>query len=198
MSPQITDAIIRFIEIAITLYGYKAYEKWLERREEKKIKITTDYSSDYDKKAKINPILEDIKYELDADRVQYWEFSNGEKTLSGHHLKKLSLFMESNKEGLKELAPQFQAVPVKKFERGLDKLYESSDDFVYSNEMLEFDELGSLNAQFNIASTLSIKIKNEIGVWVGVLIICFETVRPLNEGEIAFAKVQASRISVIK
>lgn len=198
MSPQITDAVIRFIEIAITLYGYKAYEKWLERREEKKIKITTDYSSDYDKKAKINPILEDIKYELDSDRVQYWEFSNGEKTLSGHHLKKLSLFMESNKEGLKELAPQFQAVPVKKFERGLDKLYESSDDFVYSNEMLEFDELGSLNAQFNIASTLSIKIKNEIGVWVGVLIICFETVRPLNEGEIAFAKVQASRISVIK
>lgn len=198
MSPQLTDTIVRFLEIAVTLYGYKAYEKWLDRKAEKKLKITTDYSSDYDKKAKINPILEDIKYELDADRVQYWEFSNGEKTLSGHHLKKLSLFIESNKEGIKEIAPQFQAVPVKKFERGLDKLYESSDDFIYSNEMLEFDELSSLNAQFNIASVLSIKVKNEIGVWVGVLSVCFENVKPLTEGEIAFAKLQASRISVIK
>lgn len=197
MSPFL-QAVLDLLKIGASLYGYRLFSDWRDKEKEKKTKKVNDYRSDYDKKMKINPILEDIKYELDADRVQYWEFSNGEKTFSGHHLKKLSLFMESNREGVKEIAPQFQLVPVKKFERNLDKLYESETDFIYSNEMNEFDELSSLNVQFNIVSVLSIKVKNEFGTWIGIVSVCFENVRALNEGEIAFAKLQASRLSVIK
>lgn len=187
------------ITFGISLYGFQYYKDWLERRREKKNKLVlTDYSTDYSKKAKIKPILDDILYELEPTRVQYWEFSNGEKTLSGHHLKKLSLFMESNSEDTKDIAQHFQFVPVKQFERNLDKLYESANDFIISNELKEFDDLSSLFSQYGIATVLSIKVKNEIGVWVGVLSICFKNERVLNEGEIAFAKLQSARLSIIK
>lgn len=184
---------------AVSLYGYEAFKNWLQIRKEKRtIKEKTDYSSDYNKKSKVKPILDEIQYELDSSRVQYWEFSNGEKTLSGHHLKKLSLFMESNSDGEREIASQFQFVPVKQFERNLDRLYESEHGFIVSNEIREFDELASLFAQYGISTILSIKVINEIGVWVGVLSICFAEDRIINEGEIAFSKLQAARLSIIK
>ena len=188
----------QLIIIGVSLYGFRAYSDYMDRRKERKAKKINDYSSDYDKKAKIRPILDELLYELEADRIQYWEFSNGEKTLSGHHLKKLSLFMESNKEGVSEIAHNFQFVPVKQFERNLDKLYESTTDFIISNEIREKDELASLFAQFGIGTILSIKIKNEIGVWVGVLSICFKDEHTVNEGQVAFSKLHAARLSVIK
>lgn len=193
------ETIKDFTTIGLSLYGVKYYENWLAQRKEKKSKLVlTDYTSDYEKKTKIKPILDEILYELEPIRVQYWEFSNGEKTLSGHHLKKLSLFMESNSNGVKDIASHFQFVPVKQFERNLDKLYESENDVIISNETREFDDLASLFAQYDVKTVLSIKVKNEIGVWVGVLSICFKEERLLNEGEIAFSKLQSSRLSIIK
>lgn len=198
ISQELLSALKELLPIAASLYGYRVFSDYMDRRKERKTKRNSDYSSDYDKKSKIRPILGELLYELDADRIQYWEFSNGEKTLSGHHLKKLSLFMESNKEGLSDIAHNFQLVPVKQFERNLDKLYESPTDFIISNETREFDELASLFAQFGIGTILSIKIKNEIGVWVGVLSICFRNEHLINEGQVAFSKLHAARLSVIK
>lgn len=183
---------------AISLYGYAWYKNYLDIKKERKTKLTTDYSSDYTKKAKVKPILDDIQYELGADRVQYWEFSNGEKTLSGHHLKKLSMFMESNVEGERDIASQFQFIPVKQFERNLDKLYESEHGYIVSNEIREYDELASLFAQYGISTILSVKIINEIGVWIGVLSVCFKEDRVINDGEVAFTKLQGARLSIIK
>lgn len=198
MSQPIIEILTKALEIGGSLYGYRIFSDYMDRRKERKLKKTSDYSSDYDKKSKVRPILDELLYELEASRVQYWEFSNGEKTLSGHHLKKLSLFMESNQDGVNDIAPNFQFVPVKQFERNLDKLYESPHDYIISNENREFDELASLFAQFGIGTILSIKIKNEIGVWVGVLSICFKDEHILNEGQIAFSKLHAARLSVIK
>jgi hypothetical protein len=194
-----TEIAKNIITVGVSLYGFELFKDWLAKRKEKRTqKEPTDYSSDYSKKSKVKPILDDILYELEPSRVQYWEFSNGEKTLSGHHLKKLSLFMESNAERVKEIAPHFQFVPVKQFERNLDKLYESEEDFIVSLEAREFDDLASLFSQYGIKTVLSIKVKNEIGVWVGVLSVCFKNERILNEGEISFAKLQALKLSTIK
>ena len=192
------EFVKQLILVFATFYGAEAFKNWLQTRKEKKNKASTDYSSDYSKKIKLKPILEEINYELAANRVQLWEFSNGEKTLSGHHLKKLSLFMESNSEGERDIASQFQLVPVKQFERLLDRLYESEHDYIVTNELQEYDELSNLYAQYNMVTILSIKLKNEIGVWIGILSICFTDTKVLNDGEIAFSKLQASRLSTIK
>lgn len=198
VAETILDLFKQLMLIGASLYGYRIFSDYMDRRKERKTKRTTDYSSDYDKKSKIRPILDELLYELEADRIQYWEFSNGEKTLSGHHLKKLSLFMESNADGFKDIAATFQLVPVKQFERNLDNLYESSTDYIISNETREFDELASLFAQFGIGTILSVKVKNEIGVWVGILSICYKDEHIMNEGQIALAKLNAAKLSIIK
>lgn len=157
-----------------------------------------DLNEDYVRKEKVFPILEEVKYELDACRVQEWAFSNGDTTFAGQHLKKMSVLVETCTEEYSNIGHYFQLVPTKKFERVLDDLYESNQDHIVSNEFKQYDELAALYSQFNIKSILLIKIVDHFGKWVGLLTVMFDSEKTLNEGEIAFAKLMAARISNIK
>jgi hypothetical protein len=192
----ITDHLLQIFEIVLGGFGVRMYSDWLDRKRIRR--QTDDPSDDYSRKKTILPILEDVKYEMDADRVHEWVFSNGDTTLSGHHLKKMSIFLEVNREEFDDIAHHFQFVPTKKLERLLDQLAESKAEYIVSHEYLKYDELAALNAQYDIKTILMIRIKNEFGKWTGILSVCFNDDREISESEIAFAKLQGARIGQIK
>lgn len=163
----------------------------------KRKKAQLDLKDDFQLKNKIKPILEEIRYELDADRVHYWVFSNGDVTLSGHHLKKLSIFEEVSKDD-ELIGHQFQLIPAKNFERSLSALYESKEEYTISNEFEKYDDLSALYKLYGVKTVLEIKVKDSFGRWIGVVNAWFKDIKPLDESHIAFAKIQASRIGAIK
>lgn len=183
------------LTIGCTSLGTVWLSKYLDKRyRDKKVNLDDDF-----KKRKQNlPLLEAIRYELDADRVFNMVFTNGDITLTGHHLKKVSVLLEVTGDGVRSLGQAFQLVPTKIFERTLDALYESEDDFVIFNEFDEYDDLAALHSQYNIKTLLKVKIKDQFGRWVGVLNIAFSNQRLLTEGEIAFVKMQAAKLGQLK
>lgn len=191
---SLLDYLIRGFEIISASYGTVLLNDWLKRRNQK----GKDLKEDFERKSKILPILDQIRMELDAERVFEMSFSNGDTTLSGHHLKKVSILLESNKAGIVDIANDFQFVPTKIFERMLSDLYESPEDYIVSNEYKKYDELAALYSQYNMQSMVFIKLKNQVNRWVGVLVIAFENQRVVTDGELAFCKMQAAKIGAIK
>lgn len=186
------DIISGLITIAGTLLGIV-----LKDRLEKK-KKGLDLNTDFALKSKISPILEEIRYELDADRVQYWVFSNGDVTLTGHHLKKVSIFEEANKEGNQQLAHLFQLVPTKNFERTFNQLHESHENFIVSQEDDYNDDLSDIYKLYDARTLLHIKLTKPGDKWVGIISIWFNKRTEIPDQEISFAKLQSSRIGAIK
>lgn len=192
------DLTFKFFEsvgpVIVGFGGIILSKKLDKQQQDKKLNLDEDYK----KKNEILPILDSLRLSLEADRVFEMVFSNGDVTLTGHHLKKLSVFLESNNEGFKDLGKDIQLVPTKIFERSLDELYNSEDDYILTNEFQKFDDLASLYAQYEIQKLLLVKIKNNIGKWVGILCISFDKDRNITDGEIAFAKMQAARLGLVK
>lgn len=192
---EVLDYTIKLFEIVSISYGTVWLKDKLDKRNRQK-SITID--KDFEKRKQILPILEAIRYELDASRVFNMVFTNGDVTMTGHHLKKVTVYQEVTSDGIRPLAQDFQLIPSKIFERTLDALYESEDGYVLSNEFEQYDELAALHAQYEIQTLLKVKIKNQFGKWVGVLNIAFNTQKVLTEGEIAFVKMQAAKLGQLK
>lgn len=189
------ETTLKVFEIASISYGAVWFSKYLDKRSrDKKVNM----SKDYEKRRLTLPILESVRYELDASRVYDFVFTNGDITMTGHHLKKVSVFQEVTSEETRPLAQDFQLIPSKIFERALDQLYEATDDYVIFNEFENYDNLAALHAQYDIHTLLMIKIKNQFGKWIGVLNVTFANNKVLTEGEIAFAKMQAAKLGQIK
>ena len=183
------------ITIGCTSFGTVWLSKYLDKRyKDKRINLDDDFR----KKKENLPLLESIRYELEADRVFNMVFTNGDVTLTGHHLKKVSVLLEVNGDGIRSLGQNFQLVPTKIFERTLDALYESEEDYILSNEFEHYDDLAALHSQYDIQTLLKVKIKDQFGKWVGVLNVAFNNQKILTEGEIAFVKMQAAKLGQIK
>lgn len=183
------------ITIGCTSFGTVWLSKYLDKRYKSK---KTDLDDDFKRRRQNLPLLESVRYELDADRVFNMVFTNGDVTLTGHHLKKISVLLEMNADGVRSLGQNFQLVPTKIFERTLDALYESEDDFIVSNEFDEYDDLAALHSQYDIQTLLKVKVKDQFGKWIGVLNVGFSKYRILTEGEIAFVKMQAAKLGQLK
>lgn len=189
------DSLLKIFEIISISYGSIWFNRWLEKRNKKK---ENDMTIEFNRKKKILPILEDVRYQIDGDRVCEWVFSNGDTTFTGHHLKKVSILIEANKEGFPDIGHHFQLLPAKKFERALDKLYGSSDDYVVFNELEYDDDQANLHKLFDLNYIVIIKIRDEINRWVGNLVVSFAEPKEISDSEIAFLKAQASRIGSLK
>lgn len=151
--------------------------------------------SDEDFEDKIKSLLDNIREELGAARVSYWEGSNGTSTLSGYHLKKLSMMAESNNDEYEDIKSEMQMLPISTFKRTLDLLKESEDGTIYSLEDLIKDDLANLNKGYGVRSMYAIKVKTIFNKWTGILIVGFdEKAKTLDDQQIAWMKIQASRI----
>lgn len=199
MENTLLDYLIRIIEIGSVSYGTIWYSKHLEKKNRKKKELATNnMDRDFERKSQVKAVLDEVRNSLEAQRVMECSFSNGDITFTGVHMKKVSVTMESNKNGVEDLAPHFQLVPAKVFERTLEQLYHSSDDYIFVNETLSEDELSVLNRSYGLVSMLLIKIRDEMNRWVAYMIVAYDHETELSEDEIVFAKMMAARLGVIK
>lgn len=190
-----SEIILRIFEIFTIGYGSVWFSRWLDRRH---IKKESNMDNEYARKRRIMPILEDIRYQLEADRVFESVFSNGDTTFTGHHMKKLSVMLECNKEGKEDIGHHFQFVPTKQFDRDLNNLYEDPEDWVFSDETFYNDDLANLKKMFDLNYTLIVKIRDQLNRWVGIITVVFESPRELTDSEISYVKTQASRVGALK
>jgi hypothetical protein len=195
----IVEQIIDLVKWGGATYGTLILKDYLAKRRSKKNPRVNNMDVDYARRKRVQPILDEARYELEVDRVMEIVFSNGDVTLSGHHLKKLSVFLESYAEGLDPVGHQLQLVPTRKFQRNLDELYESSEDFCVSREDSQTDETGQLNRLFGIRSLLMVKVRNEFGKWVGVIsAVSKDSEHVFTESDITFLKLQAAKIGGLR
>lgn len=173
-----------------TLLGLWLKQKWDKRK-------IPGLKEAADRVRRVEEILSEIQYELDSYRTQEWIVTNGEKTLTGHSIQKLSIFAEFNGPGVSSIAPTFQFIPASNLARNLIALAESKDGFFISNEFEEYDDLAALHATHGVKTIIFVKIYNMQNKWVGILSIGFDEHRIVNEGEVAFLKLKASQIGAI-
>lgn len=171
------------------------YDSNIRKKEAlKQDQLSKDMNKDYEHKLRIVPILERIRYELKADRVLQCSFSNGDITFTGYHMKKISITEEVKAEGLETIAPNFQLIPTKVFERNLDKLYHAESDYIITDESQYKDELSILNLSYGLHTLLLIKLRDTAGKWIGVLTVSYPATREISTDDVVFAKTQASSI----
>lgn len=191
MSSSIFDTFLRIFELFSVSYGTIWYREYLQRKRDRK---ESNMDRDYIRKSIVMPILSDIRLQLQANRVYESVFSNGDTTFTGHHMKKISVISESNAEGHEDIGHHFQFIPTKKFERILDELYASAEDYIVFNEDNFDDDLSNLKKMFGLRYGLIVKIRDEINRWVGDITVTFDEPRELTDSEISFVKAMASRI----
>lgn len=167
--------------------------------EKRKAAVKPDLSdTDYDEL--IGDIIAEIKDELGAYRCSYWAAQNGENTLDGYSIKKLSMMVERNGEDADNIAREMQGLPTITFRRTIKDLKESPHGYVISHEGELDDQLSNLNKAYGIHSLVSCKVNNlKHGVkWTGILSVGFEDrKRKFHDTEIAWLMTQINRIEVL-
>lgn len=173
----------------LTLLGL-AYRSYLEKKK------TPDLTRVMGRTDQVKKILDQILYELEGCRCCEWAVSNGDVTLSGYHLQKLSILTEACKDGTEAIQPLFQLVPISQFKRMIDLLRQ--DDVVVSLENKIQDDLAALNLNYEMVTLVEVRIHGEFNKWTGVLSLSWDAEREVTSSEIAFLKMQAARIGAIK
>lgn len=194
MDKELIEVLQSIAVPIVTLIGI--YIK--DNLERKKLKAKNDLGADLKVRKSISSILEDVRYEIGADKVQYWVFSNGDITSSGFHLKKMSVFEESSADGMPDIAHQYQLVPAKKFDKNLSMLNESEDETITFKVSELSGDLQDFYSLYGVKEVLKIKVKDNRGKWIGILSAWFTDEKIIDDGKIAFAKIQSSRIGIIK
>lgn len=188
------EVIVKLVEPLITGV-FAVVTIWLR---EKFIKSNAPGLSETAKRvAKVETLLAELQDQLGAYRVQEWVVSNGDKTLSGHSIQKLSMFTEINQMGVDSIAQSFQFVPATNLSRNIIRLADTETGYIITEEWKEKDDLASLHLSYGVKTALIIKILNLQGKWVGMLFVGFSEERVLDYQEIAFAKLKASQIGAI-
>ena len=193
---EIWNLVLRAAEIFSVSYGTVFLNNYVNRRKElKKEQKFNDMDHGMVRIKQVGELLEETRFELECDRVIECGFSNGEVTFSGIHMKKLSILNET--ESSSPLAPHFQLVPVKMFKRNIECLYEAQDDVCVFREYQQDDDLASINKRFELMTMIAVKIRDERNRWIGILIASWKEEREITDDEIAYVKLQASRLASI-
>lgn len=167
---------------------------WYRNHLEKK--KVPDLTRVMDRGNKVKGILDQVREELDCTRCCEWAVSNGDITLSGYHLQKLSILTEVCAEGTESIQPLFQLVPISQFKRTIEHLKEAP--VVVSLENKIQDDLAALNLNYEMVTLVEVRIHGEFAKWTGILSVSWDHEREVTTQEIAFLKMQAARIGAIK
>ncbi len=189
MGTTLIIAATSLVTTGLTIIG----NFWVERYKKK----NEPDLSDPDFEDRIKDVLDLIKDEMKSCRVSYWEGSNGTNTLSGYHLKKLSMMGESNKPGYHDIKDEMHMIPISTFKRHMDLLKESEDGVIFSVEKKYHDDLANLNMSYGVNSVYVFQVKTVFNKWTGVLSVGFDDPILLDEQKLAWLKIQASRIGIL-
>ena len=189
---------------AVAVIAAKPIENFFLRRKERKkqdlLSLEKPDLSDDDYCDLIGEVLDGIQKETQAHRVFYLAAQNGEKTLDGYSIKKLSMMAEKNANGVDNIIGEIQNVPTITFKRNVANLKDSPSGYFVSNESELTDRLSRINVSYGINTLLGFKVLNiKYGEkWTGILGIGFEEQEHrLAETEIAWCSLQVSRIESI-
>jgi hypothetical protein len=150
--------------------GIMAWQWYTEHKRKTSIKDLND--EDYTDL--LGEILSEIQIETEAHRVAYWAAQNGEKTLDGYSIKKLSMVAECNANGVDSTIKEMQNVPSIAFKRNMENL-KKTDKYILSFESEINDSLSQTHAAFGIQTLYAFKVHNlKRKAWTGILIIGFE------------------------
>ena len=169
----------------------------VEKRRSKKRYIKNSALGNDDYEDMLKPITDEILSITSAHRVAYWAAQNGEKTLDGFSIKKLSLVCESNAEGVPPTKSQMQDVPTAAFKRNMDAL--KKVDYLYSKEWEKHDELGSIHRAYGMNECYYFKVCNlKNNIWTGILVVGFNHENSeLKEEQMGLLLVAVKRIEAI-
>jgi hypothetical protein len=167
---------------------------WLTKFLEKRFSRSTPDLSQPEIEEIVQPILDKIRAEMGAFRVDYWEGSNGEKTLSGYHIKKLSMFAEALDEGAKTIREECKLLPVSMFGRNITKMRVSSAHYLISHEIELNDDLAIWYQNYGVHTLLMFKVKTKLNRWTGILSVCYNTKTNLTHQQLVWLEAQVGRI----
>lgn len=193
MDSTLQSAIVTSAALAIIEFGKLAWKRW-------GIDSQKPDLADEDYEDMIGEIMSDIQNRFQAHRTAYFAGQNGEKTLDGHSLKKLSMMVEKNAEGVDEIKKEMQNVPRFKFKRNIDLLKNSETGSIVTYESTINDQLSELNRSYGCETLITVRVNNikNRTLWTGLLTVCFEEVeRAVYDTELAWLAFQVSRIEVI-
>jgi len=190
-----SDTIIAAIFGAAIAGLFVLANTMLTNYQEKKKKPDLD---DDDYSDAIKHITDGIQSTVGAYRVNYWAAQNGEKTLDGFSIKKLSMMVESNDNGVDNIITEMQNIPAVAFKRTIDAL-RSVDSYVMTKEFQMNDSLSKMHRAYGVQVCYFFKVKNlKKNLWTGIIAINFEDKNAeLGDSQIGWIELQAKRISGI-
>jgi hypothetical protein len=191
-----SDSFISAVSAAtvagVFILAEKRYSHYLASKKPKADLNDTDYID------VLKHITDIIQYETSAYRVNYWAVQNGENTLDGFSIKKLSMVVESNTEGIDNIISEMQSIPTVAFKRNIDKL-KLVDSYIYSKEYELNDSLSQTHRAYGVQSAYFFKVKNlKKKMWTGILSVCFEDKHDtLDESQLGWVEMQVKKIEGI-
>lgn len=188
-----TNLISSLITTGGTLFGI-----WLQKKitEQNKPDLS---DSDYDDL--LRPVIGLIADELNAERINYMSFHNGEKTFDGYSLKNLSMMVEINKDLVDNIIDEMQKIPAISFKRLITKLKQyNTENYIISYESDIQDNLSGFYLGYHIRTAIFCKInnKNKRNPWTGILTIGFEQPnKQFTTEQLNWLNVQVDKINLI-
>lgn len=186
------EIIGQLLSVFFSLYAYRFFNDWMDKRKNKKTLYQPTISE------LVHPILSSIMDESAALRVDYWEAENGEKTLSGHSILKLTMFHEIlgyNSKAIKSesIISECVKIPVESFQRNMLAMKaDKNNRFYISYECDRADELAYWYKNTHTDTLVILKTYTK-GEWTGMITISFEGRKAIESAAIAWLKTQASR-----
>lgn len=170
--------------------------KWYYEHKEK-VKIKPDLN-DPDYTDVLQEILDTIQKELGGFRVGYFAGQNGEKTLDGHSIKKLSMVTESNAEGIDNIITEMQSIPTIAFKRNIEAL-RNSERYIHTFESEMNDQLANFHRAYGVQTAYFFKVNNlKKKMWTGILCVSFEERKfELEDTQLGWLQFQVNKIESI-
>lgn len=188
LAPEISAAIVAAVALISSELIKIAYSRY---------KPSPDLADD-DYTDMLGEILTEIQTETDAHRVAYWAAQNGEKTLDGYSIKKLSMVVEANAEGVDSVIKEMQNVPSIAFKRNMEKL-KAADKYILSFESEMKDTLAQTHAAFGLQTVYFFKVYNlKKRMWTGILVVGFdERKHEMYDSQVGLCQFNVNKIEGI-
>lgn len=137
-------------------------------------------------------ICDEIRTYLDASRVNLFKFSNGTDFIDNTHMLNITMVNESNDNDSASIKNDFAKISASTFDRGLNLL--KVNEYVVSNEDEFTDNLANLNKNYDIVTTLTVKVLSKEGKWSGVLLVAYDKHKNINPDETAWVLLKSKQL----
>jgi hypothetical protein len=140
-------------------------------------------------------VIDEIREELNADRVSITKFANGTDFLDNTHMLHLTVVNESNANGFENLKQDFQRIPAYLFDRILN-LLKANDQYIERNSQVPgSDTIVAIRKSYGINTVIGIKLYSKKGKWIGILKVGFNEDRVVDSGDVGWLLVKSRQIS---